>query len=151
MITFTSDSGELVGSVMIPANIANSGGVFVEAVFVNHIQQNSDDIGSTVLDLTITDALGKPITELNEPIEICLEQDTDEGVSFLGSFLSSFTDRIFKGDGCLSFFNVETEEWECEDECLKKEGNTLCGTTGLYSVLYFLVGNNNIILTYFML
>jgi len=41
-----------------------------------------------------------------------------------------------QNDACLGFFNVQTQEWECEDECLTKEGNTFCGDTGKYKLLF---------------
>ena len=44
------------------------------------------------------------------PVEICLEVTSRE-------------------EACLSFFNENTQEWECEDPCLQYEGNLACGTT----------------------
>ena len=34
-------------------------------------------------------------------------------------------------------FNEETNEWECEDECLQKDDNgQYCGETGKYHLFY---------------
>ena len=34
-------------------------------------------------------------------------------------------------ESCLGFFNEQTQQWECEDNCLQNEGNEYCGETGL--------------------
>merc|ERR1739848_505405 len=46
-------------------------------------------------------------------------------------------------DACLGFFNVKTQEWECEDECLTKEGNTFCGDTDHLTSFALLLGGAN--------
>ena len=37
---------------------------------------------------------------------------------------------IFKDNACLGFYNTVSHSWECEDNCLDKEGNQYCGKTG---------------------
>ena len=45
------------------------------------------------------------------------------------SFIYSFF--ILQADSCLGFFNEQTQQWECEDNCLQNEGDEYCGETGL--------------------
>lgn len=41
----------------------------------------------------------------------------------------------------MGFYNENTQKWECEDECLEKDGNFFCGDTGIliYSLIYYCI------------
>ena len=95
-VSLITNSGEPVGTLSIPEQLAASGPVVLEAVFVNHVGATSQDIGSSIVDITITDALGNIITELEEPLEICLEEDSNVNVCFFVLTSSSLTPFIRK-------------------------------------------------------
>jgi len=126
-VSLMSDDGNLVGTLFIPDDVNGNGeSSFIDVTFATNIPQGNVDLGNSIIDIKITDSFGNQVTQLSSSIEICI----------------SNTDNA--DDGCLSFFNTDTGQWECEDECLKKEGDEYCGTTDhLTSFALLLSGGAN--------
>ena len=76
------------------------------------------ELGGTILDITLEDLDGNSVTQLDAPLVICFEQPNKT---------SSFKNR----DVCLSYYDVKKAKWLCEDECLSftGKGEQLCGIT----------------------
>ena len=100
-----TENGEQVGNIFFSD---------IEGSFDINFTTNTDSslIGNIIVDITIYDLEGNSISQLPDDLKICLKEEKRND------------DNI-----CLSFFNTKTEEWECEDECLSREGNQYCGTT----------------------
>jgi len=110
-VPLVNELGDPVGNILIPPNFGPDGGALLDVIFVSNVPRSTAvSLGSVILDITLTDSFGNPITELNEPLEICIEGDDSD-------------------DPCLSFFNTDTRRWECEDECLEVSGSQVCGKT----------------------
>ena len=72
---------------------------------------------SDVVDISVFDENGNPITKFNNNIEICLQS-------------SIYDDDSDKNKECLSYFDESKQEWICEDRCLKSKSNNMqCGDT----------------------
>ena len=129
-VNLVTDNGDDIGTLIIPNDAAGPDESFViDVSFVTNIPQSqlTVPLGSTILDITITNSFGITVTELDEPVEICLTADD-----------------VDTDDSCLSFFNTDTGQWECEDPCLKQEGNQYCGSTDhLTSFALLLDGGGN--------
>ena len=84
------------------------------------------EIVSPVFDIFVVDSSGNEV-EFDGEAEICFNVTSNNQVSIKRS--------------CLAYFNEITQEWECEDECLKKNKNEqFCGTTThftAFSVLFY--------------
>lgn len=106
------------GSLIIPSGLSATG-TSLEVNFVRDTQFRSDassDVGTTVIAIELFDDNGNPITQLDEPLTICLEADSLPGLD---------SDQM-----CLSFYDEEEQAWLCEDNNLMDSGdNQLCGTT----------------------
>jgi len=121
-VDLTSQQGSSVGALIIPESVAPGGTVSV--AFVSDIPDERD-LGNIIVDIRIQDSFGLPVTELSEDVTICLEHEGNVDDST-----------------CLGFFNVKTNEWECQDSCLEQQGNRLCGRTDhLTSFALLLEGN----------
>ena len=113
-VSLVSNVGAPVGTLLFSNNEGNTNSLLLDVAFVTNIPINlggNDQLGRTIIDISIQDSYGNEITELAEPLTICLTEDkTDDDV-------------------CLSFFNVNSGEWECEDKCLTRELGQYCGST----------------------
>ena len=83
----------------------------------------------TVIDISLIDPSGSFVQPQGD-VELCFNpKDGNED------------------DQCLGFLNEETNEWECEDECLKQDDNgLLCGDTShfsKFSLLLDVAGSGN--------
>ena len=79
---------------------------------------SGQELGGTILDITLTDSEGEPITQLDTPLVICLELPNNT--------------KIDKANPpCLSYFDERKAKWRCVDECLTNPGkdSLLCGQT----------------------
>ena len=79
---------------------------------------SNQELGGTILDITLTDSEGEPITQLDTPLVICLELPNNT--------------KLDKGKRpCLSYYDERKSKWRCEDECLTNPGkdSLLCGQT----------------------
>ena len=108
--------GGVAGLLLIPSN-ANVFGLILTAVSLN-MTIGSGQIDSYVLDLTLSDPQGQPITKLEFPLTICL------------SVPNTTKDEKL----CLGYFDEHSGEWRCEDNCLSSPNTTsdnefLCGET----------------------
>jgi len=71
-------------------------------------------IDSSVVEILLVDEYGYPVSHLDENIHICLHPNEEDNVD----------------DLCLGYWNEETNEWKCQDECLDESSDgTVCGTT----------------------
>jgi len=101
---------ENVGVLLVPDSVAPGGNIGVS--FVSNIQNPGSNLGNTIIDVTLQDQFDQLVTQLTDDIVICLEQEGD-----------------IDDNACLSFFNERTNKWECEDNCLERNGNQFCGRT----------------------
>eukprot|EP00012_Vannella_robusta_P010712 CAMPEP_0206203140 /NCGR_PEP_ID=MMETSP0166-20121206/12633_1 /ASSEMBLY_ACC=CAM_ASM_000260 /TAXON_ID=95228 /ORGANISM="Vannella robusta, Strain DIVA3 518/3/11/1/6" /LENGTH=185 /DNA_ID=CAMNT_0053622283 /DNA_START=41 /DNA_END=598 /DNA_ORIENTATION=- len=87
----------------------------LDVSFLENLSGNNGDVlRSSIIDIRLFDEFGNSITSLEEPLRICLEENGSQKDT---------------GDLCLGFFDVEKNEWICEDECLEQEGSFYCGDT----------------------
>ena len=84
------------------------------------------DIISPVYDIYIADSFGMELP-FDGDATICFD--------------ITATEEISKKRSCLSFFNEETQEWECEDKCLERnDDDQFCGSTShftAFAVLFY--------------
>jgi len=98
----------------------------LEASFASGLD-TPDNVGSSVLDITITDPFGILITSLPDELEICITTGNRDPDDY----------------ECLGFFNEQERRWECEDRCLEERRQFLCGTTDHLTSFALLLGGNN--------
>jgi len=109
----------LVGRVIIPPGLSAAG----NSLEINFTQDPdsldpsaSTERGNTIFAIELLDGNGNAITQLDEPLTICLAAD-----SLPGSNINQL---------CLSYYDEEAEIWICEDDTLiRGADNELCGTT----------------------
>ena len=87
-VVLQSSNGQLLGSLIIPEDIGGSDSNLV--LQANYIvrdpnQNNNDNIGDIIIDITLVDEFGVQITNLEEPLTICLSDSSN--VSKFLSFL----------------------------------------------------------------
>ena len=73
-------------------------------------------VGATIVEIILQDSEGSDIRQLQEPMTICLDSET----SLPGAK---------REDVCLSYYDEDTSQWVCQDECLSQEDGLLCGKT----------------------
>lgn len=108
-VVVTNEKGEVAASV----NLAGStGNTQLIAILFEPLPTVGVTFGSDVLSLTILDPeLG--VVQPGSDVQICFNS---EGVPD-------------KDKACLGFFDEAADKWRCEDECLKKRSNEVCGKT----------------------
>ena len=120
LLELLSPGGDLVGRTTLPSELNGSSNATLSITYVSNIPANlsNQQLGSTILDITPFDGTGNPVTQLANPLTICLEPPAT-----IGSH-----ERV-----CLSYYDERKSKWVCEDRCLtntgKKEG-LFCGETG---------------------
>ena len=89
-VPLQATNGERAGAISIPPGISAAAGTdlildvsFVTGFNANNNNNNNNDVfddrlGSIIMDINLYDSFGNPITELVEPIEICIEQEADD-------------------------------------------------------------------------
>ena len=111
--------GEEVAVLFIPSDLSNQQSTTLAITYVRNVPNSFSDqeLGGTILDITLEDLGGSAVTELDAPLVICFERPKND----------SFQNR----DVCLSYFDLKKEKWVCEDECLllTDKEDQLCGTT----------------------
>lgn len=92
----------------------------------NFMIPSGPEIVSSVFDIFIVDVYGVQ-NNFNGQAEICLDINSSNEVSLKRS--------------CLGYFNENTQEWECEDNCLEKnDKGQFCGNTShftAFSILFY--------------
>jgi hypothetical protein len=63
-----------------------------------------------VIDITLRDAEGNTISMLDQSVLLCFNNTADRDVT---------------SKACLSFFNLDTNSWECVDECLTQTDSSV--------------------------
>ena len=118
-LDLNTPNGESAGSLFIP-QLSGQENTTLTITFSTNVPQNffGQDLGGTILDITLTDSEDQPITQLDTPLVICLALPNDT--------------KIDKGKTpCLSYYDERKAKWRCEDECLTNPGkeNLFCGKT----------------------
>jgi len=110
VVTFPGNDGKPDISLVIPPGLAGTEeNNELDVAVTNFDRQESD-----VISITLRDQFGNSITQLTEPLTICLKQ----------------TGKDNADDLCLGYLN-DDREWECEDCSLKESEDSLyCGETG---------------------
>jgi len=72
-----------------------------------------DENGIPIIDIEFFDLFGNPITQFEDPVEICFNLEFEFNLN----------------NACLAFFNERTGKFECQDECLYENNNGVCGET----------------------
>lgn len=80
---------------------------------------------SEIVEITLHDADGDEISQLDGPATLCLKADTSKA-----------------GDSCLGFYDEEKKTWGCQDECLKEHDDMLCGDTDHFTSFAILLGGS---------
>lgn len=78
---------------------------------------------STVVDISLYNNDGSEI-QPEQPIEICFDVQSD------------------KKNACLGFYDVKTNKWTCQDDCLKQKGKSMCGKTDHFTIFAILLGGS---------
>jgi len=132
-LAIADESGAKTVSVNIPANVIAGlpPGSLINAQFVDvtsataAISGSGFSLGSTIIDLTLTDSGGAPLNFAGD-IELC--------------FQVAAVDANVNG-ACLGFLNEDTGEWECQDELLQENGSgEFCGSTPHFTSFALLLG-----------
>ena len=104
-----------------------------EFLIISPIEDNppifgSNSISSLIYSITLIDEFGFEI-QPSDSVEICMKSNVDEDKS------------------CLGFINDDSSppKWECEDNCLNKKQDLLCGKTDHFTnfAVLFTGSNNN--------
>ena len=95
--------------------------ISLQGSLISTVSESSDSsIVSSTLTLFFIDANGNFVTEFTNSVEICFNSTT-----------MSATKN--SKDTCLSYFDVDQQEWKCVDRCLKYKSQNgtdiLCGKT----------------------
>ena len=95
---------------------ANQGVIGYQNTLKVEVISDESSQDGTVIDISLIDPSGSFVQPQGD-VELCFNpKDGNED------------------DQCLGFLNEETNEWECEDECLKQDDNgLLCGDTSHFS------------------
>jgi hypothetical protein len=113
-----SPEGE-VGSLTVPPNLSNEPNTTLTVSYVNIAPTDfpNQQLASTILNITLVNAEGQVITQLDAPLTICLSPPN----------ITKGSERL-----CLSFYDERKQKWRCEDRCLASSRNDgqLCGQTG---------------------
>jgi len=129
-IPLVDSLGEQVGQVDVPGGLLEGGspGSVLSIALVSNVSTTRyrNQVGSVLLDLTIRDDRGVPITQLKESMTICLQESQSYNLD----------------DACLGYYDTQHGIWRCEDTCLQKQDSGLCGKTShLTSFALLLQGN----------
>lgn len=117
------DNGVLVGRVLLPNNLPRN----TLAVISSPDNVPDSDIASAVFDITLLDESGNEV-QLTEPAEVCF-----------------VVDEQYSEDSCLGFIDTSVfpSRWVCEDKCLKKKDDQVCGKTDHFTSFAVLLGSFN--------
>ena len=114
----TSADGELVGKLVLPPNLTNQANATLDIVAVTNLPStfSGQQLGGTLLDITLSDLSGNQISQLDQSLTICLAPVNK----------SKSADRP-----CLSYFDEKEDKWLCQDRCLTSpsKGDLVCGRT----------------------
>ena len=122
--------GYVSGNSQVIVEVRNVNAATPSQLIINELDNfpipSGPEIVSSVFDIFIVDSNGNEV-EFNGEAEICFNMTSNRDISIKRS--------------CLAYFNEITQEWECEDECLKKNNDEqFCGTTThftAFSVLFY--------------
>ena len=120
ILALTTPNGESAGSLYVPSGLSSQENTTLAITFTTNVPDSFSDqqLGGIILDITLTDSEGRPITQLDTPLVICLAQ--------------SNTTKLEKGQSpCLSYYDERKDKWTCQDECLNNagQGSLYCGRT----------------------
>ena len=126
-VELTDAEGSPIGSLEIPRDLTRSPNSTLIITFTDGNQNSSNlALGEVVLDITLLNSEGQEITDLDSPLTVCFPRPNNTGHK----------------DLCLGFYSEVKGRWKCEDLCLTKKGNELCGQTDhLTNFALLLMGN----------
>jgi len=131
IVTLASDDGGAIVTLSVPAAYSQS--ALSSAIQVQSAQDRDpyasaeSDLKSAVVDIVLV-VDGQIVTDLSEPLEICL------------TFVD---DPVGLDDLCLSYFDVDRQEWRCEDSSLTTNAaGQMCGTTPHLTSFALLLGGD---------
>ena len=114
-VELTDAEGSPIGSLEIPRDLTRSPNSTLIITFTDGNQNSSNlALGEVVLDITLLNSEGQEITDLDSPLTVCFPRPNNTGHK----------------DLCLGFYSEVKGRWKCEDLCLIKKGNELCGHVG---------------------
>ena len=111
----TDPLGGEVGILIVPPELSSQSNVTLTVTTSNVglLPAPNQQLGSSVIEVTLVDSDGNSISELNTPLTICFVPSADQ-----------------KRMQCLSYYDEDKAKWRCEDECLTKtKEGSLCGQT----------------------
>ena len=125
----SSPDGEAVGSVVIPPSLSSGANTTLSIIVTSSSNVTDQPLSSNILNITLVDDQGSPITQLDSPLIICLTP----------------SNSTKKGESqCLSYFDEIKKKWECQDKCLTTtKGNQLCGQTDHLTNFALLLSGNS--------
>ena len=111
----TDGDGNQLGSLFIPALLSSQPNVTLTVIgsSVEPAAPANQQLGSSILQITLVDSKNNSITDLDVPLTVCFVPSDEENKR-----------------QCLSYYDERKAKWKCEDKCLTrtKEGS-LCGQT----------------------
>lgn len=130
-ITLNSEEGGPVVTLSVPGSLTEGTGGTINVQFArerNSLGSTDSPLKSAVVDITLT-VEDQVVTQLADPIEICLtDANQFENVS---------------PTLCLGFFDVQQQEWLCEDLSLSLNAQgQWCGETGHLTSFALLLGGD---------
>jgi len=91
-----------------------------------NVDTNDVSLGNAIFDISILDEFGSSVSKFDDSMKICFEEE------------NSIDDNA-----CLGYYDTDSQSWECEDECLDKEGSQYCGDTKHLTSFALLLGGGN--------
>ena len=83
-VILSDSSGNTVGDVIIPNSVAPGGTLSVTVLSgIDGVEFDNVILGNSVIDVTLLDVFSNPVTQLVDPIEICVAENRDVDVSLL--------------------------------------------------------------------
>jgi hypothetical protein len=115
VVKVTDPVGNGLGSLYVPPQLSNQPNVTLTVIdlVIELPAPSNQELGSSVLQITLVDSSNNSITVLDAPLVVC------------------FTPSVEKNKRqCLSYYDEKKAKWKCEDKCLTKtKDGSLCGKT----------------------
>ena len=122
--------GSLIGSLIIPRDLTRwrNSTLTITVADENYWNTSNLFLGEMVLDITLLNSEGEDVSDLDSALTICLPRPNNTNPR----------------DLCLGYFRDGKDQWRCEDLCLIRRGNELCGQTDhLTNFALLIMGNLN--------
>ena len=92
--------------------------------------------------ITITEIANQPSSSLSTVVDISLYNNDGSEIQPEAPIEICFSVQSDKKNACLGFYDVKTNKWTCQDDCLKQKGKSMCGKTDHFTIFAILLGGS---------